>query len=176
MRGRVTVPTLRGVGNRLPRRTGRGTASLTENQASAWAGGMTEHGRLGQRPAVRESERRGKQGQGQRAREHRTQTPRAPPIKLPARGPAPAPCWPDCACVALPTVPPSPETGCVRTALPSSQCARAAAAPPPFPRRSEPESAGRWRRHSSPSPSRYGPGGPGGGAGVRGARRAARRG
>lgn len=54
-----------------------------------------------------------------------------------------------------PLAPPSPAR--LRAHRPSHQSA--CAAPPRFPRRSEPESAGRWRPRSSLSPSRYGPGG-----------------
>lgn len=60
---------------------------------------------------------------------------------------------------ARPCFGPAPSRTQLRAHRPSHPCARSA--PPPSPRRSEPESAGRWRPRSSRSPSRYGPAGGG---------------
>ena len=76
---------------------------------------------------------------------------------LGVRGPAPAPSV--SVARAQPYFGPAPSRTQLRAHRPSHQCARAA--PPPSPRRSEPESAGRWRPRSSRSPSRYGPAGGG---------------
>ena len=152
------------------RRTGMATASLAEGPESAgtWrAKGPWHKSREILEEVVKECRRNSAKVPGPR-----TSRPRPFRLGLGARGPAldPAPSAPRN--VNHPALaPPSPGLGCARTAPRTSARAR----PRPIPRRrSEPESAGRWRPRSSPFPSRYELDGRGCGVAARGARRALR--